>query len=482
MAKSNGVSISIAADTSSAAKAIQQGIIEPLEDTLDVLDGFAKEGDQAGDKIEAAMEAAQKETDGLADKQKELRDALDKTGKQGRKSGEDLKDGFNRAEKGAEEFKDEANSTAREAAASFDGSAESIGDAFQEVAANAFAGFGPAGALAGLGIAAGLGTAFKAFEDMEAQSQEAKERIAALGEAMIDAGSDGQVPLELIIENLKAIVLNAEDAARKFSSISYAAKQTGLDASKLAQAYAGSEKAIQDQIEAVDELIAKEKQSQDNVATGGRRFAGVSDGKLKKLEEERRGLVKLQEEINQAAKAEQDYLANDGAEFAAKESLIQSLNDAYDDAAGSVENFIDEESGIFNVEEYIKAMQKRETALRNYQTNLATAKLSPQARQFLNEQGVEAAASLLQGYMSATPAQQQALARYWTEAGKTSSGQYVRSFTNTLPDHISKKPLVQVQAEVAELERTIQKTIDKNTGRTIYMTVIGKDRQGRAIF
>lgn len=76
---------------------------------------------------------------------------------------------------GLSEFRDEANSTAREAAASFDGSAESTADAFQEVAANAFAGFGPAGAAAGIAAAVGLGVALAKLNEISEEINAAKE-------------------------------------------------------------------------------------------------------------------------------------------------------------------------------------------------------------------------------------------------------------------------------------------------------------------
>ncbi|MGB3375325.1 MAG: hypothetical protein WBA87_09315, partial [Microbacterium sp.] len=87
----------------------------------------------------------------------------------------DVKRGMRRAEDGVEEFKSEAASTAKEAAASFDGSAESIADAFQETAANAFAGFGPAGAAAGIAVAAGAGVIVEHFTKIKEAADEARE-------------------------------------------------------------------------------------------------------------------------------------------------------------------------------------------------------------------------------------------------------------------------------------------------------------------
>ncbi|WP_419704992.1 hypothetical protein [Promicromonospora sp. NFX87] len=79
---------------------------------------------------------------------------------------------------GLHEFRDEANSTAREAAASFDGSFESAADAVQETAANALAGFGPIGAAAGLAAAAGLGIVLAKLNEISEATNAAAEEGA----------------------------------------------------------------------------------------------------------------------------------------------------------------------------------------------------------------------------------------------------------------------------------------------------------------
>jgi hypothetical protein len=100
--------------------------------------------------------------------------------------------GTRRAEDSLGEFKDEANSTAKEAAASFDGSADSIADAFQEVAANAFVGFGPAGAAAGLAVALGLGTAIAKTQELAEENNELRETIVGNAQAIADGTYDAR--------------------------------------------------------------------------------------------------------------------------------------------------------------------------------------------------------------------------------------------------------------------------------------------------
>lgn len=117
------------------------------------------EAERGVDKLEDALKKAQRET-------KELGDKADDAGDKARR-------GMERAEEGVQDFKQEAQQSARETAASFDGSFESIADLAQEVAANAFAGFGPAGAAAGIAVAAGLGVAVDQFNKIDEASKDA---------------------------------------------------------------------------------------------------------------------------------------------------------------------------------------------------------------------------------------------------------------------------------------------------------------------
>lgn len=195
-----GHEIKIAADTRDFERGIRDGIIDPLDDGeralallgdaasdagRDGARGLDKMGDSADDlkkdldKVGDAAEDAGREgahgVDKLEDSLKDAQRQTERLGKDARDAGDDVKRGMDRAGEGVEEFKSEAASTAREAAASFDGSAESIADAFQETAANAFAGFGPAGAAAGIAMAAGVGVIVEHFTKIKEAADEARE-------------------------------------------------------------------------------------------------------------------------------------------------------------------------------------------------------------------------------------------------------------------------------------------------------------------
>ncbi|GAA2172413.1 hypothetical protein GCM10009846_10250 [Agrococcus versicolor] len=174
-----------------------------LEGLSDVIDDFTRDASDAGeegassfDDMGDAAKDAEREFDDAARSIDDVRDELGRAedaardlGRKGKDAGDDMHDGMRRASDGVNEFRDEANSTARESAASFDGSAESIGDAFQEIAANAFGGFGPAGAVAGIAAAAGIGLVTAGFDAANEAAELSKERAAEWAAAFIEAGA-----------------------------------------------------------------------------------------------------------------------------------------------------------------------------------------------------------------------------------------------------------------------------------------------------
>jgi hypothetical protein len=86
------------------------------------------------------------------------------------------------------QMKEDGFSNAKEVAASFDGSAESIVDGFQGAAAEMFSGFGPAGAAAGLAAAAGLGLITAEFQKQQEEAEEAAQASWDMAQEMVDAG------------------------------------------------------------------------------------------------------------------------------------------------------------------------------------------------------------------------------------------------------------------------------------------------------
>lgn len=433
---------------------------EALEDVSKELKDTSKDGEISVDKLADSF-------DELAKQAKEA----------GNKTGDSMRKGFKEAETGAQNFKEEANSTAKEAAASFDGSAESIVDAFQEVAANAFEGFGAAGAIAGLALAAGIGIATAEFQKTEEAAKAAKERIGQLGLAFIESGAD-VAQVEAFQEALKGIVTNADDASAKIDDLrKFADKyaQTGVKVEELAMAYAGNADAIESVNEKLQLAIELEKENQAQATNAA--AVNASKSRQEAYEQEIAKIQGIQEETQAAQAIEEAYLASGGAEAQAKADAIGLINDAYDEVVGSVTDFINAESGVLDVEAYLAAIDAREKALDEYQTALAKSGLSTEQKDALNAMGVDAASAWLKGYESATPEQQRKLKKSLTEASKENSGVARTEIEKAFEKPVNAK--VKVDADTSMAQRDLDNLIK---ARTAIIKVDFQDRYGKKVY
>lgn len=454
----SGINIAIDVDESGATKGITK-VDEALEKVADSLDGVGKDGTSDLGKLETSIKDVSR---------------------QSLKAGDDIKSGFGDkvrssakdAEGGMEDFKSEANQTAKETAASFDGSAESIVDMFQETAANALSGFGPAGAIAGLALAAGIGIATAQFQQSEEAAVKAKERISELGRAIVESG-EVSASLDSVIENLKLIVTNAEDAPKKFEDIKKAAKDTGIEAAKLAAAYSGNKEALDAAVKTAQKAYEEE---QKLVKVNGEYVEQVSEKEIAVgvLAQE---LVKLQAEQEAAAQIEKDWLASGGNELVARAEMVSAVNNSYDELAGSVEDFVNAETGLFDTSAYVTAMQEREAALKDYQESITTSGLSPEAQKYLDGLGVDAASKMLAGYKSSEPTTKKELDRIWKEASKEASG----SVSTNLDGVIDKKRTAKITADVdtALAQQDLDNLIK---ARTAIIKVDFQDRNGKRVY
>lgn len=269
--------IGIGADTRAFEDQIKKGVIDPTEDAEKALKklGDTDAGTDAArdlDKLEDALRDAQRATDRTAD-------SMDDVGDKGRRA-------FDKAKDGADEFRDEANSTAREAAASFDGSAESIADAFQEIAANAFAGFGPAGAVAGLAAAAGIGLAAAGFESV----QEAQEKAAELASEWADRFVESGQRVSTAAQQSAAIIDIATDP-EKYKEATENAELWGTTVSDAMLAMAGNAGSIQ----IVEDALNRKREATEKDAQAAQEAAEANGTALLALTPQEVELTKAEE-------------------------------------------------------------------------------------------------------------------------------------------------------------------------------------------
>jgi hypothetical protein len=246
------VKIDLIADVKDVIKGTDK-IGDALEDVADDLKDMGKAGQKVEDVVSDAFRDMAKSADTAGDKMDDsVSDAFRKMGKDakdgGDKIGKSVKDGTDKAGEGLDDLKSESASTAKESAASFDGSADSILGSFQEIAANAFAGFGPAGAAAGLAMAAGIGIAVSAMQDTAEKATEAKEKSVDMIDSIKEAGGDlAKMDLsekiiawgrEVMEDNW--VTLWSNEASTKFQETAKDAKDFGVSSRDAIRAAAGS--------------------------------------------------------------------------------------------------------------------------------------------------------------------------------------------------------------------------------------------------
>jgi hypothetical protein len=194
--------------------------------------------------------------------------------------GHSVNAGLEEAGEGVKNFGEEANQTSREVAASFDGSIESIAGGFQELAANALGGFGPAGIVAGLGIAAGIGLGMKALQSIADEANEAKQEVIDLAAEIRDAGgsiddldwtSKLQEFGDVVVDNKSWWELWQKSAVTNLDKVRDIAEKTGVGVEDLFKGMAGDAPAAHRAIEELNEKIADQQEIVDNLAdaTGG---------------------------------------------------------------------------------------------------------------------------------------------------------------------------------------------------------------------
>jgi hypothetical protein len=180
---------------------------------------------------------------------------------------------------------------------------------------------------------------------------------------------------------------------------------------------------------------------------------------IEKYKDQRDALKAVQEEQKAAAEAEAAWLASGGNELIAKAEMVNAVNESYDALAGSVEAYTNQETGLFDTGAYITAMQEREQALKDYQNTLTTSGMSPEAQEFLNSQGQEAAATMLKGYQAAGPEAKAELDRIWKEASKTASGSVKTNLDGVVDTKRTAK--IEATADTATAEADLKALTDK---------------------
>jgi len=265
-------------------------VTKSLDDVADALDDLSRDAQRTGDKMGESLEGAgdgakdagrkigdeiedgtDKAEDAAKGLERKFRNLFDDVGGSARKAGtsigDDIKRGTDKASDGVDNFKEESRDTAREVAASFDGSAESIAGGFQEVLANAFIGFGPAGAAAGIAAAAGAGLF---LNEWTKRTEAAKVAVSSMYEDMLESGNRF-LSAQYVNEGISKILNDDEEAVIKYAEAQRIAAQTGLDLATVVRGYSGDAEAaavVQAELRAEQEKFAGVNTSTNAVLNG----------------------------------------------------------------------------------------------------------------------------------------------------------------------------------------------------------------------
>lgn len=227
-----------------------------FDQTADSLEEMARAASKASTSTGRDLKGVGSDADAAADKlERKFRDAFDEvktsSGKTGAAIGDDIKRGTREAEQGTEDLKRNAASNAKETAASFSGSADDIASGFQQLAAEAFEGFGPAGVIAGAAAAAGLGAL---WTNIQENTEASRQRVEDMFADFVESGTR-MLSSQFINDELSKIYSGADGARISMKHLREASEVTGVTESVLARAYAGDQDARRVAIETVQTAL-----------------------------------------------------------------------------------------------------------------------------------------------------------------------------------------------------------------------------------
>lgn len=288
----------------------------------DAVTGLSRTVDQhadtAGRNLARGVDAgADTATDSVQQLERSFRDLAGGVRRDANAAGDDLgasvRRGAQEASEGTDALRENAGANAKEVAASFDGSANSIADGFQGLAAEAFEGFGPAGLAAGVAVAAGIGLITSGMQKAKEEAQETAEGIADVAGELIDLGSL-KLDNSNVLDNLKEAATTAEDGKVRLNEWADAARKAGVDFTTYARGLAGDSESLK---ASYAEVTAKQRALDEGLGEFVRTYNGAGDaatvyyGKTfdvaRALDKARESLEAQDGSLNQASETAQRF-------------------------------------------------------------------------------------------------------------------------------------------------------------------------------
>lgn len=312
MAKGRDLEFSILSD------ADKLNLDQPAAD-FDKLGQAAKDAGLDVDRVEEAVRRVEldKLGDEARDTARQVDKAFDTIARASTKSARKMDDDSDNIRRSLGDVRDEAGSTAREAAASFSGSGD-ISDAFQELAANAPSVLGPIGLAAGAAAATGVGL-------IRAEAEKLKELVGEMVDEMIEQG--GKLGEEFV--NAKLSEFAKDGTLEKLKQL---ADDAGISFAQLARSKAYDEEATESLSGSVDRQVSALISARD----AGRQLTVDEEIRLMSLravQEELRGSARA---LGLAKEATENYSGAAIASAGIVERSTQAGARAWDEMSGRI--------------------------------------------------------------------------------------------------------------------------------------------------
>lgn len=345
------INIDLVADVKGVIKGTDK-ISDALDDVADDLKDLGKHGDTLDDKVSSAFKSI-----------------ADDARKAGKDIGHDVKSGTDKAGEGLGEMRREAASTATESAASF-GSIEDGAGALQEILANAFAGFGPAGMAAGLVAAAGIGLAISAMQESAETATAAKQKAVDMVDALAEAG--GELASVDVADKIKSwgreviednwMTFWANEASTKFQEVAKDAESFGVKSGDAIRAAAGtaddSRKFLDETADDWQELTRRIDEGSEVTAEG----ALIQDTAAASAKKQRDALSDLRGQAEENIRVTEDAVEIYGLEADAMDNsaaATEAANDALKDRAAALDESATAAMGADQAElDYVATLQQ----------------------------------------------------------------------------------------------------------------------------
>lgn len=360
--------IKFMADVSAFIKGTDN-VAEALDDISDDLKDVAKVSDKALDSVEKDLEGVTKESQDMDRKvSKAFKNMADEARESGKKTGKSFTDGTDKAKSGLDDLKDESASTAKEAAASFGSIEDGLG-ALQEVAANAFVGFGPAGMAAGLVAAAGIGLAISSLQDHADKINENKEKMLELAQTIRDNG--GVLTEADYIKNMEDygyaiqdtkewFEIFQEDAISGFEKIKKIADDTGKSTQDIFKGGFGDLKSSKSELRDVEKQLQALKDKSEALYNMDGSIADPVDTQTKTSLEEYKKLIENNIRAQEQAVDQEKT----------RKQAIQGTTKAVQEDMAAIEKHTDAIKGSVSAE--LDAIESQAAVTESFKTNGAT--------------------------------------------------------------------------------------------------------------